>query len=94
MNGGKPRIEFHFRSNGARSCQLRVEELQHGFHQLIDVYRLELWRGHFGEIAKTADDGLQIAQFGKQRLRALTKDLFKLIGMLAFGPFQIFDGDL
>ena len=51
-------------------------------------------RGHLGEIAEAADDGVEIGEFGFQRGGGFAENFLKLLGAKLAGALEIFDGDL
>src|SRR5712692_8873293 len=57
LNRGQARVELDLRMNGPARRELRLQQPQDRAHQLVQLHRLELRRGHFGEIAEPADDG-------------------------------------
>src|SRR5262249_15391675 len=87
------KVEFGF-NPGRAVGQLSLKELDHVADHLVEIDGLDLRRRHLGEVAKAADDGLQIGNLGEQRGCTLAKYLVELLGSVGAGAQQILDGDL
>ncbi len=47
------------------TAQLRVVEFYHAMHDLVQIYRFQPRRRHFGKVAKPPNDGFEVGQFGQ-----------------------------
>ena len=96
LDHGKLGIKFDLRRDrrAVGGGELRLQQLEDVLRQLVQPHRLELGRGHAGEVAEALDDGAQVGDLRQECPGTLAKHFLELCRVLFFGAQQVFHRNL